>query len=263
MPSPVISAGPVNTMQGSFEVQLPGVLDSLGRLCAFAYQAALESGLNEHTAWEIELAVDEAATNIIQHAYSPTRPGDVRLVCMREGSRFSVVLYDRGLPFDPDTIPAPDLTSSIDTREAGGLGVYLMGRMMDEVRFDYNPDTGENELRMMKYVGTKLAPDVRVVPVQGRIDATAAPALAAIVHETAETGGKRILLDLSGVTFLSSSGLRILLMLARELKSTGGELRLCAMQPPVAEVFSLTGFNQIFTIHRTRDEALAALAALE
>jgi len=65
------------------------------------------------------------------------------------------------------------------------------------------------------------------------------------------------------VTFLSSSGLRILLMLARELKSTGGELRLCAMQPPVAEVFSLTGFNQIFTIHRTRDEALAALAALE
>ena len=63
------------------------------------------------------------------------------------------------------------------------------------------------------------------------------------------------------MTFLSSSGLRILLMLARELKSTDGELRLCSMQPAVAEVFALTGFTQIFTIHRTRDEALAALAA--
>jgi anti-anti-sigma factor len=250
-------------MQGPFELQLPGVLDSLGRLCAFAYQAAIDSGLNEHTAWEIELAVDEAATNIIQHAYSPSRPGDVRLVCRREGSRFSIVLYDRGLPFDPDTVPAPDLTSSIDSREAGGLGIYLMGRMMDEVQFEYNPETGENELRMTKFVGTKLPPDVRVVPVQGRIDATAAPALAAIVRETVETGGVRILLDLSGVTFLSSSGLRILLMLARELKAVNGELRLCAMQPPVAEVFTLTGFNQIFTIHRTRDEAMAALAAVE
>ena len=250
-------------MQGPFELQLPGVLDSLGQLCAFAYQTATDSGLNEHTSWEIELAVDEAATNIIQHAYAPNRPGDVRLVCGREGSRFNIVLYDRGLPFDPETVPAPDLTSSIDTREAGGLGIYLMGRMMDEVRFEYNPETGENELRMIKFVGTKLPADVRVVPVQGRIDATAAPALAAIVRETAETGGVRILLDLSGVSFLSSSGLRILLMLARELKVISGELRLCAMQPTVAEVFALTGFTQIFTIHRTRDEALAALATVE
>ncbi|ABX04066.1 MAG TPA: STAS domain-containing protein [Herpetosiphon sp.] len=250
-------------MAQTAELKLPGLLDSLGALCKFAYQAALDAGLNEHTAWEIELAVDEAATNIIQHAYSAERPGDVRLVCGRDGSRFVVRLFDRGVPFDPETVPPPDLTSSIETREAGGLGMYLMGRMMDDVQFNYNPETGENELHMSKIVGTRLPEDVRVVPVQGRIDATAAPALATIVHEAAETGGRRILLDLTGVTFLSSSGLRILLLLARELKGSNGELRLCSLQPAVAEVFTLTGFTQIFTIHRTRDEALAALADVE
>ncbi len=246
---------------GPAELKLPGVLESLSELCAFAYQTALDNGLNEHTAWEIELAVDEAATNIIQHAYSEAQHGDVRLVCQRVGNQFIIQLYDRGVPFDPDTVPPPDLVSSIDTREAGGLGLYLMGRMMDDVRFSFNPDTGENELRMSKHVGTRLPEDVRVVPVQGRIDATAAPALATIVRETADAGGRRIILDLSGVTFLSSSGLRILLMLARELKASNGELRLCALQPAVAEVFALTGFTQIFTIHRTREEALAALTS--
>lgn len=249
-------------MSGPAELKLPGVLESLPKLCAFAYQAALDSGLNEHTAWEIELAVDEAATNIIQHAYGEQR-GDLRLVCQRQGNRFIVRLFDRGIPFDPEAVPPPDLVSSIDTREAGGLGLYLMGRMMDAIDFSFNPDSGENELCMIKHVGSRLPSDVRVVPVQGRIDATAAPGLATIVRDTAESGGQRIVLDLSGVTFLSSSGLRILLMLARELKSNGGELRLCAMQPPVAEVFTLTGFTQIFTIHRTRDEALAALTAVE
>ena len=235
-------------MQGPFELQLPGVLDSLGRLCAFAYQAAIDSGLNEHTAWEIELAVDEAATNIIQHAYSPSRPGDVRLVCRREGSRFSIVLYDRGLPFDPDTVPAPDLTSSIDSREAGGLGIYLMGRMMDEVQCEYNPETGENELRMTKFVGTKLPPDVRVVPVQGRIDATAAPALAAIVRETVEAGGVRILLDLSGVTFLDSSGLRVLVTAREQLAASSTELVLRNPSTNLRRILQISGLDQLITV---------------
>lgn len=247
-------------MSTSTELTLPGIVESLPQLCTFAYQAALNAGLNEHIAWQIELAVDEAATNIIQHAYPPDRAGNVRLACSYDEDQFRVALYDTGLPFDPSTVPPPDLTSSIDTREAGGLGMYLMGRMMDDVRFEYHPDTGENVLLMSKRVETALAADVRVVPVHGRIDAAAAPALAQLVRESAESGGRRIVLDLSGVTFLSSSGLRILLVLARELQTQDGELRLCAMQPTVAEVFSLTGFTQIFTIHRTRDEALAALA---
>ncbi len=242
------------------ELQLTGTLSSLAQFCAFAYQSATDAGLNERTAWEIELAVDEATTNIIQHAYAGQQPGDIRMVCGRDGNHFIVSLFDHGTPFDPKTVPAPDLTSSIDQREAGGLGIFLMGRMMDDVQFNIDPITGENELRMVKIVGRKLPSDVQIVPVQGRIDATAAPALATIVRNAVENGGRRILLDMSGVSFLSSSGLRILLMLARELKTTEGELQLCAMQPPVSEVFHLTGFTQLFTIHGTRDEAIAALA---
>ena len=247
---------------GPSELKLPGELISLAQFSAFARDVALQSGLSEHTAWEIELAVDEAATNVIQHAYSELHRGDVRIVCYRNEDRFVVLIYDRGMPFDPQTIPPPDLVSSIETREAGGLGLFLMGRMMDEVQFTFNPDTGENELRMVKFVETRIPDDVRIVPVQGRIDATAAPALATIVRETAAAGAQRIVLDFSAVSFLSSSGLRILLMLARELKTQAGELRLCDLQPAVAEVFEVTGFNQIFTIHASRQEALKELSGL-
>ena len=61
-----------------------------------------------------------------------------------------------------------------------------------------------------------------------------------------------------GVTFLSSSGLRALLLVRKELLAQNGELRLCALKPQVREVFTLTGFTQVFAIHSTREEALRA-----
>jgi anti-anti-sigma factor len=60
------------------------------------------------------------------------------------------------------------------------------------------------------------------------------------------------------VTFLSSSGLRALLLTRKELLAQDGELRLCALRPEVEEVFALTGFTQVFSIHATREEALQA-----
>jgi serine/threonine-protein kinase RsbW len=67
-----------------------------------------------------------------------------------------------------------------------------------------------------------------------------------------------VLLEMSQVTFLSSSGLRALLLVRKELLAQSGELRLCALKPQVQEVFTLTGFTQVFAIHPTREEALRA-----
>ena len=78
------------------------------------------------------------------------------------------------------------------------------------------------------------------------------------VYATIAAGARHVLLDLGGVTFLSSSGLRALLLVRKELLAQGGELRLCAPRPQVREVFTLTGFTQVFAIHQTREEALGA-----
>ena len=92
----------------------------------------------------------------------------------------------------------------------------------------------------------------------GRLDAVSSQAAIARVYAAISAGAAPVLLDMSQVTFLSSSGLRALLLVRKELLAQSGELRLCALKPQVREVFMLTGFTQVFAIHSTREEALRA-----
>lgn len=228
---------------------------SLGALAAisdFVVEQARAAGMDEHAVWEVQLAVDEAATNVVQHSYANTA-GPVTITTRCTDGEFEVMLRDQGAPFDPNNVPEPDLVSPLEERRTGGLGLYLMRKLMDRTEFRFND--GENVLVMAK---RHVQSDVRVVSLSGRIDAAAAPEVNRQVRAVMAEGAKQIVLELRAVTFLSSSGLRTLLLLARELRKNGGDLILCALQPQVAEVFHLTGFDQIFQLHHTREEAASA-----
>jgi serine/threonine-protein kinase RsbW len=232
-------------------------LDALAAISAFITDAAERLGLDERATWQVQLAVDEAATNIIQHAYDPDVPGNITLSWQCENNRLVITLRDYGRQFDPHDVPPPDLQSPLEERQVGGLGIYLITRLMDEVRFDFDPNAG-NLLTMVKYITPTAPGDIAVMPVQGRVDAVTAPELSAQVHERIDAGARYVLLDLSDVNFLSSSGLRALLLIRKDLMTLGGELRLAALQAQVHEVFALTGFTQVFAIHPTVEEAYGA-----
>ncbi len=116
--------------------------------CAFCSDAALEAGLNEHDAFHVQMAVDEACTNIIEHAYTGEGKGKITLTCQVRPGELTVILRDTGKRFDPDRVPAPKLGNLLEDTEVGGLGLYFMRQIMDEVRFTFK-DQG-NELVMVK-----------------------------------------------------------------------------------------------------------------
>jgi serine/threonine-protein kinase RsbW len=235
---------------------VPANLDSLAKISVFITDATSRAGLDDHAAWQVQLAVDEASTNIIQHGYSDDAPGDIELAWRVDGSDLIVTLRDRGRRFNPDDVPAPDISSPLEERQAGGLGLYLMGRLMDSVEFEFD-DVQGNLLKMTKRIGATGAP-AQIFDLAGRLDAVSTQAAIARVYAAISAGARHVLLDLSQVTFLSSSGLRALLLVRKELLAQNGELRLCALKPQVREVFTLTGFTQVFAIHPTREEALRA-----
>jgi serine/threonine-protein kinase RsbW len=235
---------------------VPAKLESLALISEFITSAAAQVGLDEHTAWQVQLAVDEAATNIIQHGYEPDEQGVIELSWRVDGPDLVVTLRDYGRSFRPDEVPAPDLSSPLEERQAGGLGIYLMSRLMDSVRFDFDREQG-NLLTMTKRFGTE-APTVKILELTGRLDAVNTQQAIVQVNAAVAAGARHVLLDLGGVTFMSSSGLRALLLVRKELLNKGGQLRLCNLQPHVLEVFTLTGFTQVFAIHTTREEALRA-----
>src|SRR3972149_5735174 len=93
-------------------------------------------------------AVDESASNIILHGYRG-KPGTIEVEIRREGDSLVAYLRDQAPPFDPTSVPPPDLTLPLHKRPMGGLGVYLVKQLMDSVSHRLLPD-GSNELSLSK-----------------------------------------------------------------------------------------------------------------
>jgi len=110
--------------------------------------------MDDSEVYAVELAVDEACSNIIEHAYGVDNGGEIECTCEAEDDRLTVILRDHGEPFDPATVTRPDLSSGIEKRPLGGLGVYLMRQLMEDVRFEARGEAG-NLLTMVKYKGCK------------------------------------------------------------------------------------------------------------
>ncbi|MBA4393853.1 MAG: anti-sigma factor antagonist [Desulfobacca sp.] len=95
-----------------------------------------------------------------------------------------------------------------------------------------------------------------VISVKGRLDAVTAPEVEKDLLQTITEGEKRFVMDLSELQYISSAGLRSLLVLAKKLKPEQGEILFTGLQGPVDEVFKISGFYSIFKIYDSLDEAL-------
>ena len=126
-----------------------GEFASLERIAHFVAQATEAAGLDERASYAVQMAVDEACTNIIEHAYGGEGIGNID--CAYEVTEHSLIitLRDKGHAFDPTAVSDPDLDAQLEERALGGLGVYLMRRLMDAVDHQYEPGGG-NVLTLVK-----------------------------------------------------------------------------------------------------------------
>jgi anti-sigma regulatory factor (Ser/Thr protein kinase) len=114
----------------------------------FVAQVGEGLGLDEQVIYELQLAVDEACSNVIEHGYGG-RGGEIEVTIEPTEDGIQVMMRDWGNPFDPDAVPIPDVTAPLENRKLGGLGLFLMRKMMDDVRFEFDRQQG-NTLTMMK-----------------------------------------------------------------------------------------------------------------
>lgn len=129
------------------KMKLPATIEHLEALVEFVSKCAEGQGFNGRRIKEIELATEEVLVNIINYAY-PERSGDVEVSCRREdATRFVIEISDNGIPFDPLSLPEPNFSTDILDRKVGGLGVFFIRKMMDEVL--YRREEGSNIIRLI------------------------------------------------------------------------------------------------------------------
>ncbi|MEY2617700.1 MAG: hypothetical protein RL522_702 [Pseudomonadota bacterium] len=105
----------------------------------------------------------------------------------------------------------------------------------------------------------ETSPDIVVVRPQGRLDSATSPAFEATVLERIEAGGRRLVLDLSDVGYISSAGLRVILATGKRLRASQGKLVLCGLRDEVRGVFEMSGFLDLFPVTDTVEQASAHL----
>ncbi len=93
------------------------------------------------------------------------------------------------------------------------------------------------------------------VAVAGRLDATTAGQFVEQCNDWLDKDETHIVVDMAGIEYISSAGLRAILASAKKLKSKGGEIRFCALAGMVADVFKMSGFTAMFKIFETREQA--------
>ncbi|MBV6451512.1 MAG: ATP-binding protein [Anaerolineae bacterium] len=133
-------------------IHFPAKFEFLDEIREFVGTIARENGFGDKDVYNIQLATDEAASNIIEHAYEDITDGVLDLSCGMQGEGLTVILVDHGAPFDPSEVPMPDLQADLADRKIGGLGIFLMRKLMDEVHYHSNSDKS-NVLTMLKRKG--------------------------------------------------------------------------------------------------------------
>ena len=129
-------------------LRLAAELDNLETLLLFVLEHALRAGLDKKQLQRVELAMEEAAVNIIHHAYGG-EPGPLDVCCTPTAQGLQISLADQGPPFNPLDAPEVEFSADLASRKIGGLGIHFMRNMADEL--DYRRE-GEQNLLILHFL---------------------------------------------------------------------------------------------------------------
>ena len=137
------------TMERRFLLHVPSSTENLALIREFVTLIGGQAGLSESEVANIELAVDEACANVIEHAYGNDVSKEVIIRVSFDDSELSILVEDSGRGFDPSSVVQEEIEQLISKHESGGLGLRLIRRLMDEVHYEIAPGK-KNELLMKK-----------------------------------------------------------------------------------------------------------------
>jgi serine/threonine-protein kinase RsbW len=123
----------------------------LTKVREFVSGEAKKFGFNDDDVGKITLAVDEACTNIIKHAYRYAGDHPIHLKLKTSNNTFEIMIEDQGMPFEPDSIKMPDMKEHVKNYKRGGFGMYLMKSLMDKVEYKIQPGI-KNKVILTKYL---------------------------------------------------------------------------------------------------------------
>lgn len=213
----------------------------------------------------LELAATETVSNIIRHGYQGQTDKKIIVEAQVYPDRVVVIISHWGKRFRPDSVP----TKAPDTTREHGYGLYIISKMVDRISYFDGPSSADCIL-LEKQLNSKASGDTFMMVTKEKHGSVT---VLRIALDTLDAGNEKrfkkevvsqlepsskVILDLSEVNFIDSSGLGVILSCYRHLHAGNGDLKLCCLNEQVHTLFELVRMHRIFDIHKTVEEALAS-----
>ncbi|MGE0886404.1 MAG: ATP-binding protein [Blastocatellales bacterium] len=138
-------------IERKFTLQVPSSTENLALIREFVTNIGRQATLSEAEINNLELAVDEACANVIEHAYGHDITKDVMVRAIFDDEKLKISVIDEGRGFDPGKVNQKSVDQLVQERRSGGLGIRLIQKLMDEVNYEIEPGQ-KNELHMTKLI---------------------------------------------------------------------------------------------------------------
>lgn len=135
----------------SHQLVLGNRVEEIPCLAEFVENICESAGVNPSLTMSLNLALEEAVTNVMLYAYPEGEDGQVEVECKPENGVMTFEIRDSGKPFDPTQQADADVTLGVQERPIGGLGIFLVRQIMDEVSYERKND--KNVLKLVKRLG--------------------------------------------------------------------------------------------------------------
>ena len=220
--------------------------DEITRIAQFIDELGMSLQLPPSITMSVNLAIEEAISNIIHHGYPTNKEGEITLLT----SVAPGILTERNT--DADNI------ISLDQQLTQGLGLFLIRRTMDKV--EYHSTESQNELTLIKKIDMDFKPEaslktnickieeVTILTIEGRLDTANSNDFNVVISPLLSMPTPNIIINVEGLLYISSSGLRSLITLQKCVRQHQGVLVIEAMRPEILKIFDMTGCSSLFTI---------------
>lgn len=233
--------------------------DEITRIAQFIDELGMSLQLPPSITMSVNLAIEEAISNIIHHGYPANKEGEITLLTSVAPGILTARIIDNGISFDPtERNTDADNTISLDQQLTQGLGLFLIRRTMDKV--EYHSTESQNELTLIKKIDMDFKPEaslktnickieeVTILTIEGRLDTANSNDFNVVISPLLSMPTPNIIINVEGLLYISSSGLRSLITLQKCVRQHQGVLVIEAMRPEILKIFDMTGCSSLFTI---------------
>lgn len=236
--------------------------DEITRIAQFIDELGMSLQLPPSITMSVNLAIEEAISNIIHHGYPTNKEGEITLLTSVAPGILTARIIDNGISFDPtERNTDADNIISLDQQLTQGLGLFLIRRTMDKV--EYHSTESQNELTLIKKIDMDFKPEaslktnickieeVTILTIEGRLDTANSNDFNVVISPLLSMPTPNIIINVEGLLYISSSGLRSLITLQKCVRQHQGVLVIEAMRPEILKIFDMTGCSSLLPFAKT------------